>query len=105
VTALATPRYSSVSLTCEVAASCSDNIVIIGDLNAPRVDGLHIDDELATLFELFGTTQFGDNLINVIASPDPSAIKGVLVNDSSRLSDYQLIVAKLAPYRTKQLAH
>jgi hypothetical protein len=33
------------------AASCADNIVIIGDLKAPGVDGLHIDDELATLFE------------------------------------------------------
>jgi hypothetical protein len=40
------------------AASCADYIVIIGDLNAPGVDGSHIDDELATLFESFGMTQF-----------------------------------------------
>ena len=40
------------------AASCADNIVIIGDLNAPGVDGLHIDDELAALFKSFGMMQF-----------------------------------------------
>ena len=62
------------------AASCADNIVIIDDLNAPGVVGSHIDDELATLFESFGMTQFvnsptrGDNLLDVIASVDPSAI-------------------------------
>ena len=90
------------------AASCADNIVIIGDLNAPGADGSHIDDELATLFESFGMTQFvnsptrGDNLLDVIASVDPSAIKGVSVNDGGRLSDHQLIVAKLASHRSKQ---
>jgi len=43
------------------AASCADNIVIIGDLRAPGVDGSHINDELATLFESFGMTQFVDS--------------------------------------------
>jgi len=87
---------------------CADNIVIIGDLNAPGVDGSHINDELATLFESFGMTQFvdsptrGDNLLDVIASSNPSAIEGVSVNDVGRLSDHQLIVAKLASYRAKQ---
>jgi len=84
------------------AASCADKIVIIGDLNAPRVDGSHIDDEPATLFESFSMTQFvdsptrGENLLDVIASSDPSAIEGFSVNDGGRLSDHQLIVAKLA---------
>ena len=60
------------------------------------------------MFESFGMTQFvnsptrGDNLLDVIASVDPSAIKGVSVNDGGRLSDHQLIVAKLASHRSKQ---
>ena len=88
------------------AASFADNIVIIGDLNAPGADGSHIDDE--SLFESFGMTQFinsptrGDNLLDVIASVEPSAIEGVSVNDGGRLSDHQLIVAKLASHRSKQ---
>jgi hypothetical protein len=90
------------------AASCADNIVIIGDLNAPGVDGLHIDDELATLFESRGMTQFvnsptrDDNLLDVIASADSSAMKGVAVNDGGRMSDHQLILSKRASHRSKQ---
>jgi hypothetical protein len=44
----------------------------------------------------------GDNLLDVIASVDSSAIKGVSVNDGGRLSDHQLIVVKLASHRFKQ---
>jgi hypothetical protein len=53
------------------AALRTDNIVIIGDLNAPGVDGLHIDDELTALFESLGMTQFvnaptrGESLLDV----------------------------------------
>ena len=84
------------------AASCADNIVIIGNLNAPGVDESHVDDELATLLESFDTTQFvnspnrGDNLLDVMALVDPSAIKGVSVNDGGRLSDHKLIVKSIA---------
>jgi len=59
------------------AASCADNSVIIGDLNAPVVDV-----DLAALLESFGMTQFvdsparDDSLLDVIASGDSSAITG-----------------------------
>ena len=46
----------------------------------------------------------GDNLLDVIVSVDLSAIKGVSVNDGGRLSDHQLIAAKLALHRSKQNA-
>jgi hypothetical protein len=60
------------------------------------------------LFESLGMTQFvnsltrDDNLFDVIASVDSSAIKGVSVNDGGRMSDHQLIVAKLASHRSKR---
>ena len=87
------------------AAMCADNIVI-GDLNAPGVDGLHIDDELTALLKSIGMTQFvntptrGDKLLDVIVSVDSPAITGVSLNDCRRLSDHQLIVAKLMSYRS-----
>ena len=71
------------------------------------MDGSHIDGELATLFESFGMKQFvnsptrGDSLLDVIASVDSSVITGVSVNDGGRLSDHQLIVAKLVSRRSK----
>ena len=71
---------------------------------------MHIDDELAALFELFGMTQFansltrGDNLLDIIVSVDPSAIKGVLVTMAVDCLIHQLIVAKLASHRSKQNA-
>jgi len=55
------------------AGLCADNIVILRYLNAPGVDGSHIDVGLATLFESFGMTQFvnsphrGDSQLDVIA--------------------------------------
>jgi len=89
------------------AAQCSDNIIVLGDLNAPGFDGSHIDDGLASLFDSCDMKQFIDsptrdeNLLDILASTDPSAISEVSVNDGGRLSDHQMIVAKLAVNRSK----
>jgi hypothetical protein len=85
-------------------ASCADNIVIIGDLNAPGVDGSHIDDELATMFESLGMTQFVSEVticFDVIASADST--RGPLSKGfRSTMAVECQIIAKLASHRSKQ---
>jgi len=78
-------------VTKSFAVSCADYIVILGDLNAPGINRLHIDAELAALF---GMTQFvnsptrGDSLLDVMKSVDSFAINSFLVNNAGQQFDH-----------------
>ena len=84
-----------------VGADCSDNIIVCGDLNCPGVDSTHVDDELAAALDSFGLFQLirsptrSDNVLDVLASVNPTAVFGAQVSDACYISDHRLITANI----------
>ena len=84
-----------------LAAGSSDNIIVCGDLNCPGVDVLHPDDKLTDVFDSFGMSQLvrsptrDDNVLDVLASGNPTAVFDVKVCDAGHVSDHRLITASV----------
>lgn len=89
-------------------ASCTDSFIVCGDLNCPGADGTRVDELLAIALDSFGLLQHvnlptrHDNLLDILASSDPSVVTGVGVDDAGLISDHRLVTARLAVHRVKQ---
>jgi hypothetical protein len=88
-------------IIASVAADCSDTILLVGDLNAPGVDGGHVDDRLKSALDDLGLTMFVNSatresaLLDVLASSSIGVVSGVRIDEAGQLSDHRLVTANV----------
>ena len=76
-------------------------LVLCGNLNCPRIDCSHVDNDLALLLDTFGLCQHvceptrGANLLDILASEDVSSVSNLVVDDAGLISDHRLIIARV----------
>ena len=88
----------NLTTSCIFLASCSDNVLLCGDLNCKGPDGTQVDDGLALLLSSLGLEQMihmpnrGSASLDVLASDAPDIFTDVRVIDAGLLSDHRLLL-------------
>jgi hypothetical protein len=97
--------YNELSdVLCEIAATCTDRLLVCGDLNCPGSNATSVDSGLAALLEEHGLAQHvhgatksnPDHLLDIIATEPWLPVSGVRVENVGGVSDHSLVVASIA---------
>ena len=82
-------------------ASCTDNLVVCGDVNCPGPAPSSVDVGLADVLDSLGLTQLvssptrDNNLLDILASTSSTLVTNIAVDDAGLISDHRIVTANI----------